>query len=94
MRRSLVFVVLMLLMSTAPMMTTYAQGTGDSLIINEIYASPNTEQYGGIDWNERDYNYYDPRSGSRDPSDESHGYFEEMQSDVEASEDWDQDDED
>jgi len=38
-------------MSTAPMMTTYAQGTGDSLIINEIYASPNTEQYGGIDWN-------------------------------------------
>jgi cytosine/adenosine deaminase-related metal-dependent hydrolase len=33
------------------MMTTYAQGTGDSLIINEIYASPNTEQYGGIDWN-------------------------------------------
>jgi len=51
MRRNLVFVVLMLLMSTAPMMTTYAQGTGDSLIINEIYASPNTEQYGGIDWN-------------------------------------------
>ena len=49
---------------------------------------------GGIDWNERDYNYYDPRSGSRDPSDESHGHFEEMQSDVEASEDWDQDDED
>ena len=48
---------------------------------------------GGIDWNERDYNYYDPQSGCRDPSDESHGYFEEMQSDVEASEDWDQDDE-
>ena len=51
MRRSLVFVVLMLLMSTAPMMTTYAQGTGDSLVINEIYASPNSEEYGGIDWN-------------------------------------------
>ena len=51
MRHSLVFVVLMLLMSTAPMMTTYAQETGNSLIINEIYVSPNTEQYGGIDWN-------------------------------------------
>ena len=37
---------------------------------------------GIIDWTERDYNYYDLKSGSRDPSDESHGYFEEMKGDV------------
>ena len=37
---------------------------------------------GGIDWTERAYNYYDLQSKSRDPSDESHGYFEELKSDV------------
>ena len=37
---------------------------------------------GITDWTERDYNYYDLQSGSRDPSDESHGYFEEMKGDV------------
>ena len=31
--------------------TTSAQGAGDSVIINEIYVSPNSEEYGGIDWN-------------------------------------------
>ena len=51
MRRGLGLVLLMLLMAIAPMTTTSAQGSGDSIIINEIYVSPNTETYGGIDWN-------------------------------------------
>ena len=40
------------------------------------------ESDGDIDWTERTYNYYDLETGSRDPSDESHGYFDEMRGDV------------
>ena len=39
-------------------------------------------------------NFYDIETGSRDPSDESHGYFSEMSDDVEALESFDEDDED
>ena len=41
----------MILVVSSPIITTSAQGAGDSVIINEIYVSPNSEEYGGIDWN-------------------------------------------
>lgn len=43
---------------------------------------------------EENCNFYDIETGSRDPSDESHGYFSEMSGDVEALEVIDEDDED
>ena len=48
---SIVVTALMVLVVSSPIITTSAQGTGDSVIINEIYVSPNSEEYGGIDWN-------------------------------------------
>ena len=51
MRRGIALVLLMILMALSPMATTTAQGTGDSIIINEILVSPNNANYGGTDWN-------------------------------------------
>ena len=48
---SIVVTTLMVLVVSSPIITTSAQGIGDSVIINEIYVSPNSEEYGGIDWN-------------------------------------------
>ena len=48
---SLVVTTLMILVVSSPIITTSAQVVGDSVIINEIYVSPNSEEYGGIDWN-------------------------------------------
>ncbi len=48
---SVVVASLMILVVSSPIITTSAQGAGDSVIINEIYVSPNSEEYGGIDWN-------------------------------------------
>ncbi len=42
---------LMVLIVYSPIMTSSAQASGESIIINEIYVSPNSEEYGGIDWN-------------------------------------------
>tara|TARA_B100000902_G_scaffold25980_2_gene31230 strand:+ start:11734 stop:14259 length:2526 start_codon:yes stop_codon:yes gene_type:complete len=44
--------MLIVIMSISPMMSTVGDESPESeLIINEIYVSPNSEQYGGIDWN-------------------------------------------
>ena len=43
---------------------------------------------------EENCNFYDIETGSRDPSDESHGYFSEMSDDVGVLETFDEDDED
>ncbi|MCH2441054.1 MAG: lamin tail domain-containing protein, partial [Candidatus Thalassarchaeum sp.] len=51
MRRAFTLTLLMLMMAMTPMMTGSAQGTGDSVIINEILISPNNENYDGTDWN-------------------------------------------
>ncbi len=48
---SVVVTALMILVVSSPIITTSAQGAGDSVIINEIYVSPNSEEYGGVDWN-------------------------------------------
>jgi hypothetical protein len=47
-----------------------------------------------FDCYEENCNFYDIETGSRDPSDESHGYFSEMSDDVGALESFDEDDED
>ena len=51
MNRSLFLGLLMLTMAMAPMAGVVAQGSGDSVIINEILVSPNNANYGGTDWN-------------------------------------------
>ncbi|RCH71323.1 MAG: hypothetical protein DBX06_07105 [Candidatus Poseidoniales archaeon] len=51
MRRALTLTLLMLMMALTPMMTASAQGSGDSIIINEILVSPNNANYDGTDWN-------------------------------------------
>ena len=52
MRNALALSVLVIIMSLSPMMSATGEESNDSgLIINEIYVSPNNEQYGGIDWN-------------------------------------------
>ena len=50
MRRALTLTLLMLMMTMTPMSGS-AQGTGDSIIINEILVSANNANYGGTDWN-------------------------------------------
>ena len=49
---------------------------------------------GGFNCYEENCNFYDIETSSRDPSDESHGYFSEMRDDVEALESFDEGDED
>ena len=44
---SLVVTALMILVVSSPIITTSAQGVGDSVIINEIYVSPNSESMEG-----------------------------------------------
>ena len=52
MRNALTLTMLIVIMSISPMMSTVGDESPESeLIINEIYVSPNSEQYGGIDWN-------------------------------------------
>ena len=46
-----VVAALMVLVVYSPIMSTSAQTNEESIIINEIYVSPNSEEYGGIDWN-------------------------------------------
>ena len=50
MRRALALALLMLMMTITPMPTS-AQGTGNSIVINEILVSVNNANYGGTDWN-------------------------------------------
>ena len=50
MRRALGLALLMLMMMITPMPAS-AQGTGNSIIINEILVSANNANYGGTDWN-------------------------------------------
>ena len=50
MRRALGLALLMLMMTITPMPSS-AQGTGNSIIINEILVSANNANYGGTDWN-------------------------------------------
>ena len=38
-------------MAMTQLMTASAQGSGDSIIINEILVSPNNANYDGTDWN-------------------------------------------
>ena len=50
MRRALALALLMLMMTITPMPAS-AQGTGNSIVINEILVSVNNANYGGTDWN-------------------------------------------
>ena len=50
MRRAPGLVLLILLMTISPMSAS-AQGSGDSIVINEILVSANNANYGGTDWN-------------------------------------------
>ena len=50
MRRALALALLMLMMTITPMPAS-AQGTGNSIVINEILVSVNNANFGGTDWN-------------------------------------------
>ena len=50
MRRALTLALLMLMMTITPMPAS-AQGSGNSIVINEILVSVNNANYGGTDWN-------------------------------------------
>ena len=66
----------------------------DVSLIMCLYQEGGMMDDGDFNCYEENCNFYDIETGSRDPSDESHGYFSEMSDDVEALEEFDEDDED